>query len=373
MTVLELGSLADAHPESPKRPFWRFATVVVALCITLIMTLLAWHVMIEGYARQDLVAELGAARLSGGWVTQLVLGVIEQIPNAGLRVLTLTLLAAAGSGFAFALLYTRLRDNAWSVTLAVVVALAVVLNAADVYVFTASARPLPLYLALAVLVPAVGALEGVGDVQSAIVLGLLMPLLLLASSITAPLILPFAIGTALANPDARRDVRALVAMLLATLLPSFIVAIGIVGLLAQAGINPETAIASYGTLYAHLRPGDVGASLLALGVLAPIGVVPILYCAWPGREPHSTAAAFCVVVLPIYLAVARAASALPIPAIVPAMALLASFAAWLTCVRLPRALQLLSIVLLIAAAALSWTQTGIWDDPAWKVALFTRL
>jgi hypothetical protein len=197
--------------------------------------------------------------------------------------------------------------------------------------------------------------------------------LLLASSITAPLILPFAIGATLANPDARRDFRALVAMLLATLLPSFIVAIGIVALLAQAGINPETAIASYATIYSHLRPGDVGASLLALAVLAPMGLVPILYCAWPGREPRSTAAAFCVVVLPLYLAVGRAASAVSIPAIVPAMALLASFAAWLTCVQLPRALQLLSIVLLIAAAALSWTQTGIWDDPAWKVALFTRL
>jgi hypothetical protein len=53
----------------------------------------------------------------------------------------------------------------------------------------------------------------------------------------------------------------------------------------------------------------------------------------------------------------------------PAVALLTAFVSWLAVVRLPLALRMLALVLLVASVACSWMFTGFWDDPDWKAAL----
>src|SRR3569623_2314707 len=155
---------------------------------------------------------------------------------------TLLLLAAVAAGLTFGVLYERMRAHGGLAIGAVLVLLARGLHAGVLYTITAQSRAIPLYIAIAALIPAIRSMEEVGDVQAAIGLGLLLPLLLLASPSITPLILPLALGIALANPDGRRDPRAFVAMLLVALLPTVIVAIGNLGYLAQARFSVADAL-----------------------------------------------------------------------------------------------------------------------------------
>src|SRR3569623_3328320 len=219
---------------------------------------------------------------------------------------TLLLLAAVAAGLTFGLLYERMRAHGWQSIGAVLVLLALGLHAATLYTITAQSRAIPLYIAIAALIPAIRSMEEVGDVQAAIGIGLLIPLLLLASPTTAPLILPLAVGIALANPDARRDPRAFAAMLLVALLPTLIVAIGILGFLAQAGFDLADALMTYVNTYRGLHAGDPVPSLLALVAFAPVGLVPLVYCVYPGLpEKRHVVSALLIVGFPLYLVVVR--------------------------------------------------------------------
>jgi hypothetical protein len=195
MSTLDIGAAAALAPAGKR--FWRPATILVALVSMAIFMLLARYVIDDGYLRKDIAAlQAGDAWKTGGWLSQVVLRVVALIPETQLRQTVLALIASVASGLALGTLYDRLRANGWVVMGAVLVLLAVSLHAGGLYTLTASSRAIPLYLAFAVLIPAIRSMEDVGDVQSAIGLGLLMPLLLLASPITTPLILPLAIGAA---------------------------------------------------------------------------------------------------------------------------------------------------------------------------------
>jgi hypothetical protein len=242
------------------------------------------------------------------------------------------------------------------------------------YTITAASRGMPLYLAFAVIIPAIRKMEEVGDVQSTIGLGLLMPLLLLAGPLTTPLIIPLALGAALADPDGRRDARAFVAMLLVAVIPAVIVAIGVVGFVAQSGIGVENVLLPYVGAYGALQLGDIRQSLGVLFTFAPVAVVPIVYCVWPNLpEKRHVWSALAVVAMPAYLATARMVFTSSMQPFVPAVALLAAYVSWLCVVRLPTLLRVVAIVMLAVAVVVSWTQTAFWDDAAWKAALFSGL
>ncbi|RYE87633.1 MAG: hypothetical protein EOP19_03740, partial [Hyphomicrobiales bacterium] len=322
-------------PRVEPRPLWRPATVTVTVVALAFFLLAAQLVIDAGFLRRDVAAlQDGEAWKTGGWLSQLVLRVVGLIPDVDLQQSALSLLAAATAGLLFGVLYHRMRANGWFWFGSMVTLLAVATHAEVLYAITAASRGLPLFFAFAALIPAIRSLEDVGDVQSTIGLGLLMPLLLLASPITTALIVPFAIGAALSDPDGRRDPRAFVAMLLVALLPTLIVAIGIVGFLAQAGLDVAEALLPYVATYGNLHIGDVAGSLSALVVFAPVLLVPLLYCVWPNIEDRHVVSALAVVALPLYLAVARTVFTTQMQAFVPAVALLASFASWLALVRL---------------------------------------
>ena len=223
MSAIDAGTVPVAH-----KRFFRPATVLTALVAVTLMLLAARYVIEVGYVRKDILAlEAGDAWKTGGWLSQVVLRVVSLVPDRLLRQTTLSLISAVAAGLAFGVLYERMRAHGWLAIGAVLVLLALGLHAGVLYTITAQSRAIPLYIAIAALIPAIRSMEEVGDVQAAIGLGLVLPLLLLASPSVTPLILPLAVGIALANPDARRDLRAFAAMLLVALLPTIIVAIGI--------------------------------------------------------------------------------------------------------------------------------------------------
>ncbi|HEV2515137.1 MAG TPA: hypothetical protein VGV07_07800 [Devosia sp.] len=375
MSLLDLATAPVAARQ--RRPFWRPATILWSLGAVLVLLVLALHVIDGGYVRRDIEQlQAGEAWRTGGWLSQVVLRSVSLLPGTQLQQWALSLTVVVISGFAFGALYDRLRANGWFRIGAFIALVALMLHAGGLYTVTASSRAIPLYIAFAALIPAIRSLEDVGDVQSAIGLGLLLPLLLLASPIAALLVVPFAIATALADRDSRTDPRAFVAMLLVAVLPTLIVAIGIVGFIMQARMDVASALLPYVSTYAnlHFDPAVLAEGLEALAVFAPVLLVPLLYCFWPDLpERRHVFSALSVVILPLYLVLARATLTTTMTAIVPPIALLGAFLSWLAVVRLPFQLRLLSLLLLLLAAAASWSYTGLWDDPAWKAALFNAV
>lgn len=375
MSLLDLATAPV--PAHQRRPFWRPATILWSLAVMLILLVLALHVIDGGYVRKDVEQlQAGEAWRAGGWLSQVVLRIVSLLPGTALQQWALSLTAVVVSGLAFGALYDRLRANGWFRIGAFIGLALLMLHAGGLYTVTASSRAMPLYLAFAALIPAIRSLEDVGDVQSAIGLGLLLPLLLLVSPVAALLIVPFAIATALADPDARTDPRAFVAMLLVAILPTLIVAIGIVGFIMQARMDVAAALLPYVSTYTnlHFDVQMLASGLEALTVFAPVLIVPLLYCFWPGlEERRHLFSALAVIVLPLYLVLARATVTTTMTAIVPPTALLVAFLSWLAVVRLPFQLRLVSLLLLLLATAASWTYTDLWNDMAWKAALFNQV
>lgn len=366
--------VATSVPATPvRKPFMRIATAIVWIVSLTALLLVAWHVMDAGFVRRDIEAlREGEAWRTGGWLSQLVLSLVGLIPNLDWQQSVLSLTAAVFAGLAFGVLYDRMRANGWTIVGSVAMLLLFASHANVLYAITASSRGLPLYFAFAVIIPAIRQMEEVGDVQSTIGLGLLMPLVLLAGPLTTPLIIPLALGAALADPDGRRDPRAFVAMLLVAIIPALIVAIGVVGFVAQSGIGVVNVILPYYSTYGALRMGDVAQSLGILFTFAPVAVVPLLYCIWPNLpEKRHVWSAVAVVAMPVWLAVGRMVFSSTMQPFVPAVALLAAYISWLCVVRLPLLLRALAMAALAVAVLASWTQTGFWDDPLWRTALFS--
>lgn len=370
-------SVADVSISSVvgKKPFMRTATAIVWVVSLTALMLIAWHVINSGFVRRDIEAlQAGEAWRTGGWLSQVVLSLVGLIPNINWQQTALSLTAAVVAGLAFGVLYDRMRANGWTIVGSVIMLVLLASHANVLYAITAASRGLPLYFAFAAIIPAIRHMERVGDVQSTIGLGLLMPLVLLAGPLTTPLILPLALGAALADPDGRRDPRAFVAMLLVAVIPALIVAIGVVGFVAQSGIGVENVILPYLTTYGALKLGDVTQSLTTLFVFAPVAVVPLIYCLWPNLpEKRHIWSALAVVAMPVWLAVARMVFNSAMQPFVPAVALLAAYVSWLCVVRLPLVLRAIAMIALAVAVLTSWTQVGFWDDEAWKAALFSGL
>jgi len=367
-------SLTSAAARPARKRVLRPATIIVWVLALTVFLSIAQYVISAGFVRRDIEAlQAGEAWRTGGWLSQLVLSLVGLLPNVGWQQTALSLTAAVVAGLAFGILYDRMRSSGWTILGAALVLAAFAAHAQVLYSITAASRGLPLYFAFAALIPAIRQIERVGDVQSTIALGLLMPLLLLAGPLTTPLVLPLALGAALADPDGRGDPRAFVAMLLVALLPTIIVGIGVVGFVAQSGIGVENVVLPYFATYGALALNDPAASLGVLFSFAPVAIVPLLYIVLPNLpERRHVWSACAVVALPLYLAVARVAFNSPMQPFVPAVALLAAYISWLCVVRLPFTLRILALAMLVVAAIASWTLTGLWTDQEWRGALFSH-
>jgi len=362
-----------ALPDRKPKPLLRPSTIMVGLVAMVAFSFIAQHVLEAGYLRKDIEAlQQGEAWRTGGWLTQVVLRIIGLLPDTGWQQLTLSFIAALAGGALLGVLYDRLRANGWFAIGAVALVVAVACHVGTLYTVTASSRAIPLLIAIGAMNPAIRMLEDVGDVQSAIALSLLLPLLLLASPLTSVLIVPIAIAAALLEPDGRRDPRAFVAMLLVAILPTVIVAFGIVVFIVQAKLDLADALLPYVNVYASLHAGNVVDSLAALFAYAPAMAVPLVYCVWPDlAERRHVLSALAVVALPLYLAVARVLVDTTMTPLTPAVAFLVAILTWLSVVRLPFLLRLVALVFVVLGTALSWQPLGFWDDLAWREALFS--
>lgn len=376
MSVADIPAII-APPKLERRPFLRPATIIWSAVAVILLLLISFQVIDGGYIRRDVEQlQAGEAWRTGGWLSQVVLRIVSLLPGTAMQQLALSLTASVVSGLAFGVLYDRLRANGWFRFGAFMLLVGLLAHSGVLYTLTASSRAIPLFIAFAALIPAIRSLEDVGDVQSAISLGLLLPLLLLASPIATLLIIPLSIGAALADPDGRKDPRAFIAMLLVAVLPTIIVAIGIVGFIAQARMDLMAAVYPYLHTYSDLH-FDLNAlltGLQALSVFSPVLLVPIAYCLWPNLpEKRHVYSALAIVALPLYLVVARSIVTTTMTPIVPPLALLSAFISWLAVVRLPFPLRLASLVLIMLSAVGSWIFVSYLADPSWQAALFNQV
>lgn len=339
----------------------------------LVLLVITQHVIDGGYVRYDIAAlQTGGAWRTGGWLTQGVMHLVALLPNAALQQTTLSILASLVFGAALSILHSRLRQSGWTIFGAALVLLTVAFHAATIYTLTAESGRIPVVIVLAVLVLATRSIEAVGDVQSTIGFGLLLPLLFLAGPSTALLVPPLALAAALSNPDARKSPLAFLALLLVALIPTFITGFGVALFLARAGFELGDLFSPYLGAYSTLRLGDVVRSLQALVMFAPVMVVPLIYVLRPAPagERHLVSA-LAVVVFPLYLALSRVVLNISMLPILPPLVLIAMFVVWLAVQPLSRGMRVLSLGLLVLSTLLSWTSVGLWVDPVWRAAVLS--
>lgn len=365
---------AAGHP-SKRAVGDRMVMLAVSLAAMLWFLWLAQHIIQAGYQRADITAlEAGEAWKRGGWLSQIVLSVVGYVPGHELRQSVLSLVGAAAAGAILGVLYGRLRATGWYSIGALLVIAALGTHALALYAVTGGSRAIPLLVAFAALIPAIRALESVGDVQSAISLGLMLPLLLLASPTTTPLILPLAVASALADRDGRRDIRAFVAMVLVAVLPSIIVAVGVIGFTAQAGFDVTKLVLPYVADFRAIALGDWRSMFGALAYFAPVLAVPLLYCVVPNAgEPPRRWSAVAVVALPLYLAIGGVIFPWNMPFWGPPIALLATFGSWLAIAHLKLWMRVLALATLFIAVGLSWLANPFWQDAEWLKAIHSVL
>ncbi|MBI4920603.1 MAG: hypothetical protein HY834_02550 [Devosia nanyangense] len=344
----------------------------VALAAVTAFVLLAATLLRRGYASPDFDAMLtdDAGRRSGGWLSEIVLFGIRALPDDWAQQTALALLPAIAAGLLFGVLYHCVRDSDWGAPAALLLMVLLGGHALVLYAITSAGMQIPTLIALGALIPAIRRLESVGDVQADVSFGLVLPLLLLAGPQTAPLILPLAMASAIANPDGRRDHRAFIAMLLVAVMPTLIVIVGVVGFAMQAGIDPADLLVPYVRAFASVHLDGLVTGLADMTVLAPVAIIPIVYCFIPDRRRRCWSA-LAVVGLPVYLALGNAVFPWHLPAWVPAVAQLSTFAAWAAVARVRLPLRVATLALLAVAAAASWALPAIWTDTEWKAALLS--
>lgn len=342
---------------------------LLASAATLMLVLVAGRIQQLSSVRADLSAlESSGAWRQGGWLSQLVINFVGLLPGERLRQVALALISAVVAGGLLSLFTARLRRTSWDAWTTVLSVGGLAGNILVLYTVTAASPVLPLSLSLAVLVPGIYAFERNRDVQSIISLGLSLPLLLLASPVTAPLVIPLGVGIALATPDGRSDPRAFVAMALVVLLPSLIVAVGIIGFASQNGIGAADLLLPYIMAF---RPGpgmDWKQSLDWVVPMAPlIALLALRATSAAAGGPGWTGVA--VLILPAYLTAGAALWSWALPIWAPALVALTMFAAWLAVVPTSRRLRVAAALCLCLSALLGWTFGTAPVDTNWRFAL----
>jgi len=305
---------------------------------------------------------------SGVWMSEIVLFLLRFLPAGNIQELALNCFAPLVAGALIGLLYHNLRDSNWPRYAALAVIAAVAAHPLTLYTITAASLPSPILVAFAAIIPVIRRLEAIGDVQAEVTLGLALPLLLLAGPETAPLIVPLALLSVFWNPDARREFRAFLAMFIVALLPTMMVALGVLGFALHNHIEIGAALAPYAAAFSHFEPGRWADGLLPLALMSPIALVPAIHCLVPDRR-RKMWSALCVIAFPLYLAIGREVFVWSMPDWVPAVALIACFAAWAAVVRLHRPMRYATLALLALTVVIAWQSIGFPGAAAWTQGL----
>ncbi len=285
------------------------------------------------------------------------------LPQDTALTLLYVLLAAMGAAGVF----QQLRKSDWPGWQA---ALALLLLLAHPMLLQSVTLATPEFLSLiavALLVPARRRLEAVGDVQSILSYGLLLPLLLLAGPPLAALIPVLMLAVPLSEREARGNVGIFLAMLIVAVIPVVIVVLGIWSMTARLGIGANILLAPFVEAY---RPGGAPyiQPLMLLLTSAPIGLVVIAHMIIPDRR-RKLMTSLLVLALPLWLVVGNSLFSFSLPPWQPAMILLGTSIGWLCATRIRPGTRVLALGLLAAGVAASWALAPVWSDPSWLEGL----
>lgn len=269
--------------------------------------------------------------------------------------LVTAIVAALGTGLLLAWLFERLIYNNWSSWAALLFAFLLATHPAVIQTAIVDHRSLPTMLTCVLIVLGVRRIESVGDVQSNLTLGLVLPLLLLDGPPLALLIVPLALFGALSDSVARTDIRAFVAMLLAAIMPTLLVLTGLLGAFGGSGFVDLVRhyLGSY--VPQPLGPAATGQILsVVLWTVAPFGVVIFFYLFVRDRR-WQPVSALVTLALPFYLMTGDILFSWNIAPTLPTAAFLAAFAAWLSVARLRATFRFAALALLGVSSVAAWS------------------
>lgn len=294
------------------------------------------------------------------WIAGWFVPVIEQQTT-----LALIYIAAAASGAA--IVFRQMRDSDWPLFKAILALGIVLCHPMLLHAITMAGPEFLIVCAAATLIPGRRRLEAVGDAQSVINYGLILPLLLLSGPALAALIPVLLLAVPLSDPEARRKSNAFMAMLLVGLVPVLIIVLGVTVLAARAGMGPGDLLAPMLRAFAwQAKPMEL--SILLMAISAPVWIAVALHVAIPDRR-RKIFTSVLVLAVPLYLAIGNGLFAFNLAPWTPAAALLATSLGWLSATRVRAWMHWLVLGLLLAGTLASWWVAPIWAEPVWLEGL----
>ena len=346
----------------PKKTWVRPAAIglLTAMVLLLLGGNLAGNGALErSVAAQDMLLRWEQGSLLQGlidWLAGWFIGVVDLRTALALIYITVAAVGAAA-------LFRQLRTSDWPLVPAVLALLLVVSHPMLLQTVTTAGPEFLIVIATALLIPGRRGLEAVGDAQSVINYGLILPLLLMAGPSLAALIPFLLLAVPLSDPEARRRPRAFLAMLLVGIVPVLIIVLGVVVIAARSGIGPGALIAPFMRAFEAQQSSLMGpVALMALS--APVGFAVLLHALIPDRRRKVFTSAM-VAVVPLYLAVGNSLFAFNLSPWLPAVALMAAALGWLAATRIRSWMHWLVLLLLLAGSAASWWLAPHWSQPGW--------
>lgn len=272
-------------------------------------------------------------------------------------------IAATGAG----VLYRQLRASDWPMAQAALAIILVYCQAMLLQMVTSVGPEFLIVITAFTLIPVWRGLAAVGDTQSVVNYGLILPLLLLSGPALAALVPLLVLAVPFSEPEARRRPRVFMAMLLVGIVPTLIVVLGVTVVAVRAGIGLDEFVAP---LLRAFRPGrwPFAAPIILMLLSAPIGLAALLHAFIPDRRRQVLTSAL-VLLVPLYLALGNSFLSFNLALWTPAVALLATSLGWLGATRVRPWMRWLVLALLLAGAAASWWLAPVWAAPAWLEGL----
>ena len=294
------------------------------------------------------------------WLAGWFAGLVDLRTGVALIYVVVAAMAAAA-------LFRQFLASDWPVPRAVLAVMLVLSHPMMLQAVTTAGPEFMIVVTAALLIPGRRGLEAVGDAQSVINYGLILPLLLLSGPALAALIPFLLLAVPLPDPEARRRPAAFLAMLLIGIVPVLIVVLGVSVIAARAGIGPDAFIAPFMRTFAPDHSALLG-PLLLMALCAPVGFAAVLHAVIPDRR-RKIFTSMMVLAVPLYLAVGNSLFAFNQSQWVAAAAFLAAALGWLGATRVREWMQWLVVALLLAGSAASWWLATLWSQPGWLEGL----
>lgn len=275
----------------------------------------------------------------------------------------LVLIYVGLAAFAGASTYRSLRQSDWPGWMALLALVLLLAHPMLLQSITLATPEFVLMLAAGMLIPARRLLEAVGDVQSVLGYGLVLPVLLLAGPPLALLILPLVMAVPLSEREARRNGGVFLAMSVVAIIPVIIVILGVWSMTARVGIGMDYLLAPFAQAYSIDQASPVQPMIL-LAIGAPVGLTVILHMIVPDRR-RKIMTSLLVLGVPAWVLLGNSYLSFGVQPWAPALILVGTSMGWLAATRVRPWMRWMVLGLMLVGDAASWTLAPFWSDPAW--------